>query len=149
MSNQDECEQPASFTVSVSLKANEIEVMEQLFFFGPTWDGHIVSKAGRDQLFDLKLASRVEGYSFLTADGIRWALRNGLDRKRTDGRVRRILLIRELEAALHEIADFSEQFIGDDEDGDERMYKVNQIADTALAAMSENKWWGYRENKHE
>ncbi len=41
--------------------------------------------------------------------------------------------IRELEAALHEIADFSEQFIGDDEDGDERMYKVNQIADTALA----------------
>jgi hypothetical protein len=41
--------------------------------------------------------------------------------------------IRELEAALHEIADFSEQFIMDDEDGDERMYKVNQIADTALA----------------
>jgi hypothetical protein len=38
-----------------------------------------------------------------------------------------------LEAALHEIADFSEQFIADDEDGDERMYKVNQIADTALA----------------
>jgi hypothetical protein len=37
----------------------------------------------------------------------------------------------DLEAALREIADFSEQFIGDDEDGDERMYKVNQIADTA------------------
>ena len=82
MSNQDECEQPASFTVSVSLKANEIEVMEQLFFFGPTWDGNIVSKSGRDQLFDLKLASRVEGYSFLTADGIRLALRNGVDRKK-------------------------------------------------------------------
>jgi hypothetical protein len=44
--------------------------------------------------------------------------------------------IRELEAALHEIADFSEQFIMDDEDGDERMYKVNQIADTALALCS-------------
>ena len=41
--------------------------------------------------------------------------------------------IRELEAALHEIADFSEQFIADDEDGDERMYKVNQIVDTVLA----------------
>ena len=40
--------------------------------------------------------------------------------------------IAELEAALREIADFSEQFIGDDEDGDERMYKVNQIADTVL-----------------
>lgn len=82
MSNQDECEQPASFTVIVSLKENEIEVMEQLFFFGPTWDGNIVSKSGRDQLFDLKLASRVEGYSFLTADGIRLALRNGVDRKK-------------------------------------------------------------------
>ncbi len=44
--------------------------------------------------------------------------------------------IRELEAALHEIADFSEQFIMDDEDGDERMYKVNQIADTALACAA-------------
>ncbi len=41
--------------------------------------------------------------------------------------------IEKLEAALHAIADFSEQFIADDEDGDERMYKVNQIADTALA----------------
>jgi hypothetical protein len=44
--------------------------------------------------------------------------------------------IRELETALHEIADFSEQFIMDDEDGDERMYKVNQIADTALACAA-------------
>jgi hypothetical protein len=41
--------------------------------------------------------------------------------------------IAELEAALREIADFSEQLIADDEDGDGRMYKVNQIADTALA----------------
>lgn len=37
-----------------------------------------------------------------------------------------------LEAALREIADFAEQFIGDDEDGDERMYKVHQIADSAI-----------------
>jgi len=44
--------------------------------------------------------------------------------------------VRDLEAALTEIADFSEQFIMDDEDGDERMYKVNQIADTTLAALS-------------
>ncbi len=44
--------------------------------------------------------------------------------------------IADLEAALHEIADFSEQFIADDEDGDERMYKVNQIADTALGAAA-------------
>jgi Ni,Fe-hydrogenase I large subunit len=55
--------------------------------------------------------------------------------KRGSATVNERLLARisELEAALHEIADFSEQFIADDEDGDERMYKVNQIADTALA----------------
>jgi hypothetical protein len=40
---------------------------------------------------------------------------------------------RELEAALHEIADFSEQFSMGVEDAVSRMYKVNQIADTALA----------------
>lgn len=37
-----------------------------------------------------------------------------------------------LEATMREIADFAEQFIGDDEDGDERMYKVHQIADNAI-----------------
>jgi len=79
---QDQCEQPASFTVSVSLVSNEIEVLEQLFMFGPTWDGNIVSKSGRDRLFDLKLAARVEGYSFLTPAGIRLALSNRVDRKK-------------------------------------------------------------------
>ena len=88
MSNQDECEQAASFTVNVALAANEIEVLEQLFILGPTWDGNIVSKSGRDQLFDLKLASRVEGYSFLTAAGIRLALLNRVDRKKETRRSR-------------------------------------------------------------
>ena len=47
--------------------------------------------------------------------------------------------IAQLEAALHEIADFSEQFIGDDEDGDERMYRVNQIADATLASSARDR----------
>lgn len=87
--SQDQCEESAArFTVSVSLAAIEIEVLEQLFIFGPTWDGNIVSKSGRDQLFDLKLASRVEGYSFLTAAGIRLALTNKVDRKKETNRRR-------------------------------------------------------------
>jgi hypothetical protein len=49
-------------------------------------------------------------------------------RARRDDKAR----IAALEAALREIADFAEQFIGDDEDGDERMYKVHQIADSAI-----------------
>ena len=78
MSNQDECEQAASFTVSVTsvtLAGNEIEVLEQLFMFGPTWDGNIISKSGRDHLFDLKLASRVEGYSYGWPSRIEWTAR--------------------------------------------------------------------------
>jgi len=46
---------------------------------------------------------------------------------------------RKLEAALREIADFAEQFIGDDEDGDERMYKVHQIADNTIPYTVETK----------
>ena len=46
--------------------------------------------------------------------------------------------IERLEAALHEIADYSEQFVADDEDGDERMYKINLIADGALALLPSN-----------
>jgi hypothetical protein len=45
----------------------------------------------------------------------------------------------QLKAALREIADFAEQFIGDDEDGDERMYKVHQIADNAIPFVAETK----------
>jgi hypothetical protein len=87
--SQDQCEESAPrFAVTVALAAIEIEVLEQLFIFGPTWDGNIVSKSGRDQLFDLKLASRVEGYSFLTAAGIRLALQNKVERKKETNRRR-------------------------------------------------------------
>jgi hypothetical protein len=84
--NNIESVQP--YTVSVSLAANEVEVLEQLFIHGPTWDGNIVSKSGRDQLFDLKLAGRVEGYSFLLAAGIRLCLNNRVDRKKEANRRR-------------------------------------------------------------
>lgn len=88
-SQADQCqESPPRFTVNVGLAANEIEVLQQLFFFGPTWDGDIVSKSGRDTLFDLKLASRVEGYSFITAAGVRLALQNRLERKKESQRRR-------------------------------------------------------------
>ena len=64
-----------------------------------------------------------------------WAMRHERETKIADKAWQRVI---QLEAALREIADFSEQFIGDDEDGDERMYKVNQIADTVLASSPES-----------
>jgi len=43
--------------------------------------------------------------------------------------------VAQMEASLREIADFAEQFIGDDED--ERMYWVHQIADNAIPFTAE------------
>lgn len=81
MSNDGkDCESAPSFTVSVKLTGVAIESMRCLFLHGPTWDGNIPSKSGRDELFDLKLAARINGWSWLTADGMRLALANGMDR---------------------------------------------------------------------
>lgn len=54
---------------------NAMEVLWQLFRDGPTWDGNICSKAGRGDLFDIGYASRVNGWSFITAEGMEFAVR--------------------------------------------------------------------------
>lgn len=83
MSENDQCEMAKpSFTVTVALTPLAVESMRCMFLHGPTWDGNIPSKSGRDELFDLKLATRIQGYSWLTADGIRLALSNGMDREK-------------------------------------------------------------------
>lgn len=56
------------------LSGGEREVMMQLFLFGPIWDGYIVSKAGRDRLCDLGLATHAMGWAFLTREGVRVAI---------------------------------------------------------------------------
>jgi hypothetical protein len=67
------------------------EVMWQLFCYGPTWDGDVCSKTGRGELFRANLAARVEGWSYLTADGMELAVRVHLmgDRKEWWDRQRR------------------------------------------------------------
>jgi hypothetical protein len=79
--SRDEESGPA-FTVDVTLSGAAIEVLTQLFFFGPIYDGNVVSKSGRDELVDLKLIGRFNGYQFLLLAGVRMALQNGLDRKK-------------------------------------------------------------------
>lgn len=56
------------------LSSAAVEVLGQLFVFGPTWDGDIASKSGRGELFNLKLADRADGWSFLTEAGVRLAI---------------------------------------------------------------------------
>lgn len=51
------------------LDSNEREVLRQLFFQGPTWDGDVVSKVGRDGLVDRGLAVRREGWQMLSEAG--------------------------------------------------------------------------------
>ncbi len=53
------------------------EVLMQLFVFGPTWDGNLISKSDRDTLLRAGLASRYEGWNFLTEAGVQTALTGG------------------------------------------------------------------------
>lgn len=55
------------------LTESAIDTLEQLFINGPTWDGNVVSKAGRDELVRHGLAFRENGWQSLTAEGIRLA----------------------------------------------------------------------------
>ena len=62
------------------------EVLWQLFRNGPTWDGNIISKPDRDELFKLGLAERVDGWSYLTRDGIEAAIAAGFDKRKDSER---------------------------------------------------------------
>lgn len=59
---------------AITLSPNAVEVLGQLFVNGPTWDGCIVSKQGRSELFNTGLAFRVAGFTTLTEDGLRAAI---------------------------------------------------------------------------
>jgi hypothetical protein len=57
-----------------------------LFKNGPTWDGDIPSKVGRDELIEAGYAERFEGWSFLKFEGITLALDQGMGRKKESRR---------------------------------------------------------------
>lgn len=63
---------------STDLAPDEQECFRQLFFHGPTWDGDIVSKAGRAGLVDRGYVERENGWSQLTSAGFVLAVRSGL-----------------------------------------------------------------------
>jgi hypothetical protein len=67
------------------------EVLWQLFKNGPTWDGDIASKSGRGELFRRGYAARVNGWSYLTEEGMKLSLDPFLmgDRKEIWDRERR------------------------------------------------------------
>jgi hypothetical protein len=70
------------FNVTIPLSRVAVEVLHCLFIHGPTYDGDVPSKSGRDELVTLGLAARAEGYQFLTGHGVRLAIANGIHRKK-------------------------------------------------------------------
>lgn len=56
------------------LTPGAIACLHQLFIKGPTWDGNIVDKCGRGELIKAGLADRIEGFSFLTKEGVQLAV---------------------------------------------------------------------------
>lgn len=62
-------------TISVKeLSGAAVDVLGQLFVSGPVWDGHLISKTGRDNLVACGLAVRWDGWQTLTQDGLVAAL---------------------------------------------------------------------------
>lgn len=59
---------------STGLSSAAIEVLMQLFVSGPTWDGNIISKAGRGDLVSVGLAFHDNGWASLNPEGVRIAV---------------------------------------------------------------------------
>ena len=57
-------------------------VLEQLFNEGPVWDGDLVSKQGRNELYSSGFVDRLDGWNWLTRAGVAQTLLAGLGRKK-------------------------------------------------------------------
>ncbi len=57
-----------------SLTSAQQEMLGMFFTMGPVWDGYLPSKMARDDLVDLGLAFRHEGFQALTRAGLAMAV---------------------------------------------------------------------------
>jgi hypothetical protein len=64
------------------LTAAASEVLSCLFLIGPTQDGDVPCKCGRDDLYKAGLIDRADGWQWLTRDGVMLGLGMGLDREK-------------------------------------------------------------------
>lgn len=64
------------------LTSSAVAALRQLFLQGPTWDGNIVSKMGRNELVKFGYAFRVEGWASLTVEGVMLAATSGFDHEK-------------------------------------------------------------------
>jgi len=64
------------------MSTSAFAVLEQLFLVGPTWDGNVISKQGRDELIEYDYAFRVDGYASLTPKGVELVTRSEIAHKK-------------------------------------------------------------------
>ena len=57
------------------------EVLMQLFVYGPTWDGNLISKDDRNRLVEAGLAVRWNGLNHLTEEVLEAAVAGGMAAK--------------------------------------------------------------------
>jgi hypothetical protein len=80
--------------IRVALGGGAADTLRCLFFHGPTWDGNVPSKSGRDELVNMGLAARSNGWQWLTRAGVDACFANGIhdekDRRESRDRLRRI-----------------------------------------------------------
>lgn len=71
-----------SLSAKMTLSNSELAVLEQLFFCGPTWDGDLISKEGRNDLVNRGMARRVDGWQSLSDFGFDVAVSSGYGNKK-------------------------------------------------------------------
>jgi hypothetical protein len=87
------------------LNGRERDVLLCLFLHGPTWDGNVPSKTGRDELVERGLAKRYKGWQYLTDQGIKLGFEFGFDaekEKRDSKRRRERQQLEDENARLHQ-----------------------------------------------
>ncbi len=57
--------------------AKATEQLKVLFKNGVTWDGDLINKAARDELYKLELVDKCEGWNFITKLGVRYLVSIG------------------------------------------------------------------------
>lgn len=67
---------------AIGLSQGPLETLHCLFFHGPTFDGDLPSKQGRDALVELGYATGADGFNWLTDAGVEAAIKRGFGREK-------------------------------------------------------------------
>lgn len=73
---------PLDDQMQFSLSKNT--ALMQLFVYGPTWDGNLISKDDRDELFKGGLSAKLDGWNYLTDLGVFIAAAIGITMRNAD-----------------------------------------------------------------